>query len=193
MRITDKYVFFFGPEDIYSNFFKADFEVWGQKYVSVEQFFHWCKAALFQDWETAEKILKTEDPKEAKKLGRQVKGFIALVWDLMRVDVMLVGVLHKFWDNVDLKNRLRNDRNNLSEIRDFVEASPYDKFWGIGFSEKDADKGSNKLQWGKNQLGRCLNMASFILNYEIHGGEENVAKEIERRTNGLRDVICARN
>jgi ribA/ribD-fused uncharacterized protein len=36
--------------------------------------------------------------------------------------------------------------------REFVEASPLDRIWGVGFAERDAER--NRHRWGKNLLGR---------------------------------------
>ncbi|KAI1503720.1 hypothetical protein F5X99DRAFT_406720 [Biscogniauxia marginata] len=38
--------------------------------------------------------------------------------------------------------------------RELVEASPYDRTWGIGFSAKNAEQSREK--WGLNLLGKCL-------------------------------------
>jgi ribA/ribD-fused uncharacterized protein len=38
--------------------------------------------------------------------------------------------------------------------RELVEASPADRIWGIGFTEKDAKE--NGERWGQNLLGKAL-------------------------------------
>jgi ribA/ribD-fused uncharacterized protein len=38
--------------------------------------------------------------------------------------------------------------------RELVEASPEDRIWGIGFTEKDAKE--NGERWGQNLLGKAL-------------------------------------
>ena len=35
-----------------------------------------------------------------------------------------------------------------------MEASPYDRVWGVGFTEKNA--GANRHRWGQNLLGKAL-------------------------------------
>ena len=35
-----------------------------------------------------------------------------------------------------------------------MQASPYDKIWGIGFKKENADK--NRKNWGLNLLGKAL-------------------------------------
>lgn len=38
--------------------------------------------------------------------------------------------------------------------RELVEASPMDRIWGVGFTEKNA--GHNRVRWGQNLLGKAL-------------------------------------
>jgi ribA/ribD-fused uncharacterized protein len=38
--------------------------------------------------------------------------------------------------------------------RKLVEASPFDRVWGVGFTEKNA--GANRQRWGQNLLGKAL-------------------------------------
>ena len=40
------------------------------------------------------------------------------------------------------------------DCKEFVEASPYDRIWGIGYSEKDALE--NIPYWGENLLGKII-------------------------------------
>ena len=72
-------------------------------------------------------------------------------WQEMAPKVMEKGLLAKFTQNASLKNCLVN--NTASEI---AEASPYDRYWGIGLRIGDQDT-HNKLKWkGENQLGNLL-------------------------------------
>ena len=55
----------------------------------------------------------------------------------------------KFLQNKDLREAI------LSENVDhFVEASPYDRIWGIGYLEQDAEE--HISNWGLNLLGKTL-------------------------------------
>lgn len=38
--------------------------------------------------------------------------------------------------------------------RELVEASPFDRIWGIGFKEADAER--NRHKWGQNLLGKAV-------------------------------------
>jgi ribA/ribD-fused uncharacterized protein len=60
----------------------------GLVYVTAEHFMMVSKARLFHDHETVANILATPSPKEAKALGRQVKGFDEHIWAERRYDVV---------------------------------------------------------------------------------------------------------
>lgn len=72
-------------------------------------------------------------------------------WDEVCVDSMMKAINYKFTQNEDLRSELLKYKNKT-----FVEASPYDKKWGVGLSEDDPLI-LNKENWkGKNLLGECL-------------------------------------
>lgn len=147
-----KYKFFWGG--IYSNWYKSPFTVpniFGEKltFNCGEQYMMYVKAMLFRDVETARKILKESNPREQKKLGRQVKNFDSKIWDESKVSIMTEGLKQKFTQNKDLKAQLLKEDCDL-----FVEASPYDRIWGIGYSEADALNFTS--DWGENLLGLII-------------------------------------
>ena len=60
--------------------------------------------------------------------------------------------MHKFTisqDAAKLRAKLLSTGDRL-----IVEASPFDRIWGIGYSAKDAS--ANKDTWGENLLGVAL-------------------------------------
>lgn len=149
MRVTDKYVFFWGSE--FSNFYPCRFTVDGIEFNCSEQYFMWRKAKFFNDEECAEKILKAKHPQEQKRLGRNVKDFDIAKWEIEREDAMYQGVYNKFSQNQKLKNLLLKYKDHK-----FVEASPYDRIWGIGMRE-DAFGVTNEKHWlGLNLLGKII-------------------------------------
>jgi len=148
----NKYKFFWeGP---FSNWFLSGFIVDDIAYNCGEQYMMYQKAVLFNDTEIADKILNETEPKKQKQLGRKVRNFNVNVWDSVRYDIVKKGLYHKFTQSVFLKSELLK----YKEYR-FVEASPYDTIWGIGFIEKDAM--SNISKWGKNLLGKILTELSY--------------------------------
>ena len=69
---------FHNPEEengYLSNWYLSDFTVEGITFSSMEQYMMYKKAMLFQDRETAGKILQTDDVAEIKALGRGVRNF----------------------------------------------------------------------------------------------------------------------
>ena len=163
MKVTDKYVYFWG--EFLSNWYPARFtEARDGKtleFFNSEQYFMYEKAKAFGDEETAMRILfEGKDPKQAKSLGRKVKGYSDEVWDKMRYKVMVRANLLKYLQNKDLEKLLLNDE---FEGKNFCEASPIDIVWGVGLAENDPliDDESN---WrGQNLLGKALDEVRSIL------------------------------
>jgi len=144
-----KYKFFWGG--IYSNFHPSTFRENNINYSCNEQYFMHRKALHFEDYDIATELLHTTDPKECKKLGRQVKGFDPIEWDRVKEHYMYEGLKLKFTQNPDLKEALLKENCDL-----FVEASPFDKIWGIGLNAEDARK-TPESEWpGQNLLGKLL-------------------------------------
>lgn len=142
-----KYKFFWNG--IFSNWHKHDFWYKGICFNCAEQAMMYHKALFFNDQITAILILNAEHPKDQKALGRQVKNFNPKQWDEVKYDLVKEILHYKFTDNLRLLNQLLAYKGYL-----FVEASPYDRIWGIGYEEKDALQ--NIDNWGENLLGKIL-------------------------------------
>lgn len=152
MRVTDKYVFFWGEWP--SNWFKCHFVVEGNEFFNSEQYFMWVKAKTFGDEDVADEILKKgKNPKTAKALGRKVKNYDDAVWNEKRYQVMVDANLHKYSQNEELKALLLNP-----ELKDkgYVEASKYDTIWGVGLTEDNPLVDDEKNWLGTNLLGKAL-------------------------------------
>ena len=152
MKVTDKYVFFW-KENPFCNFTRCVIEYKGKKFTSSEQLFMWMKADFFNDDETAAKILRTNEPEVARKLGRLVKNYDDAEWDKVRVGSMFEAVLEKFRQNENLRKQLCDHKYDGKQ---FVEAAYYDRIWGIGYNENDAVV-TPESKWGRNELGKILN------------------------------------
>lgn len=157
--VYDKHVAFWGSE--FSNFHKCKFTYLGIEFKSSEQAFMYEKALYFRDNETAELILKAETPKEAKKLGRQVKNFNSERWSQVCEHIMYNVVLAKFCQNEYLSQLIT--REDLLD-KTFVEGSKYDSIWGCGI-EYNNPIIDNEEEWkGKNLLGKVLGrVREFLL------------------------------
>jgi len=142
------YAFFYnGP---FSNWFPSEFTVDGIKYNCGEQYMMHMKALFFKDEETAKMIMQTTRPEKQKELGRSVKYYNDNTWSKVRYELVKKGLREKFSQNKDLKNFLLSYREFI-----IVEASPYDRIWGIGYDDRSAI--NNIKDWGENLLGRILN------------------------------------
>lgn len=123
----------------------------GREYKTSEQWMMAEKARVFSDLEILERILSTEDPKEAKQLGREVTYFDDNIWSEKSYDIVVEGNLLKFDQNKELKDYLISTGDSI-----LVEASPYDKIWGIGMKQDDEGIKNPKNWKGKNLLGFAL-------------------------------------
>lgn len=160
MRITEKHILFWS--DWPSNFAWAPIKIACidgviRRFFSSEQYYMFEKAMHFKDFTVANKILDLDFNDaysyQAKKLGRSVSNFDAEDWNKVSFDVMLIGCLEKFAQNKVLFDKITDTELNG---KTFVEASPYDKIWGIGFGEADY-RADDESQWlGENRLGKVL-------------------------------------
>ena len=138
-------------DGVFSNFHPCDITFNTMKFNCSEQLFMYFKAWFFKDTEIANLILQATTPKEAKKLGRQIRNYDDGMWAKVRYQYMFDACMAKFQQNPDLLSELL--KTNGTEM---VEASPYDKIWGIGLGENDP-LAWNKDTWnGLNLLGQVL-------------------------------------
>ena len=144
--ITDKYVFFWnGP---FSQWYPANFTIDDVEYNCAEQYMMAQKALLFNDSESHKMIMESIWPDEQKEYGRNVKGFDKDKWETVCRKIVFDGNMAKFSQNPKLLEELMH-----TDSLEIVEASPYDKIWGIGLNETDP-KALDKSQWeGTNWLG----------------------------------------
>ncbi|OKZ73037.1 MAG: hypothetical protein BHV87_11085 [Clostridiales bacterium 36_14] len=151
-----KVVCFHNPEEekgFLSNWYISKFEVAGRVFSSMEQFMMYQKAICFGDESVAEQILKTDDVARIKELGRMVSGYNENIWNGMRQLIVYEGLVAKFSQNEELKERLLQTGDAL-----LVECAVHDRIWGIGLSMKD-ERRFDISQWrGKNLLGYALMM-----------------------------------
>lgn len=161
-----EYVFFWGhhtklgkmTKACFSQWFPADFVVDDVAYNCTEQYMMSEKARVFGDDDIRQKMLASNDPKEIKALGRQVKNFDAEIWNRVAPDIVVKGNLHKFRQNPALCQFLLDTGEKI-----LVEASPYDTIWGIGMQESESGV-DNPGNWkGTNFLGFALMEVRGIL------------------------------
>jgi len=122
------------------------------------------KAYLFEDFQTLQRIMSSSDPKEMKALGRKVQNFKASEWEERSRDIVRAGNIAKFGQNPKLLKFLVSTKPSI-----IVEASPYDRVWGIGMGER-CPEAKQPAKWkGENKLGFVLTEVRGILTSEKEG------------------------
>lgn len=162
-----KYIFFWGhkssvdgsiTKSCFSQWWSCKFTVDGIEYHTAEQYMMAQKAVLFGDEKILAEIMAASHPKQYKDLGRRITGFKQDIWDKNCCDIVVKGNVAKFSQNGDLKAFLLNTNPRI-----LVEASPYDKIWGIGMGADDPRCENPTLWNGTNFLGFCLMEARDII------------------------------
>ena len=120
---------------------------------SMEQYMMYKKAECFKDKDTAEKILATDDVAQIKAHGRLVVDYNESYWNGVRQIIVFEGLLAKFSQNENLKERLKSTGNDI-----LAECAVRDRIWGIGLSMKDPDRFETDKWNGQNLLGYALMM-----------------------------------
>jgi hypothetical protein len=136
---------------VLSQWWYAPFVVGGETFATAEHFMMAGKARLFGDAQCREEILGAADPKAAKALGRKVKGFDDRAWAEHRWELVVAGNHAKFSQYEDLRTYLLSTGDRV-----LVEASPYDRIWGIGVRATDARAADPRTWQGQNLLGFAL-------------------------------------
>jgi ribA/ribD-fused uncharacterized protein len=134
-----------------SQWFYAPFDSDGIRYRTAEHYMMAGKARLFGDRAAEQRILNAEHPGQAKALGRSVRGFSEDHWSAHRVDLVIAANLAKFEQHPHLRAYLLSTGTSV-----LVEASPYDRIWGIGLRASDP-RAHDPVRWpGLNLLGFAL-------------------------------------
>ncbi|MEU8384271.1 NADAR family protein [Streptosporangium sp. NPDC048865] len=182
-----RYLFFWGhrpPRDggvgagCLSQWWEVTFTTEGHAFRSAEHYMMAHKAWLFGDGETADRILAAGHPGEAKRLGREVRGFDGAVWDEHRYEIVVRGNIAKFGEHPELREFLLGTRSRV-----LVEASPVDRIWGIGLTADDERAASPATWRGLNLLGFALMDARDALDTTDTPGTHG--------THGIQDVLDA--
>lgn len=124
------------------------------------------KARLFKDYDAEDEIMEATHPAEQKKIGRRVQNFNGDVWDEVARDIVYKGNYAKFTQNPGMQEVLVETVGTT-----LVEASPYDRIWGIGLDQDDPDCHDRDRWQGLNWLGEVLTQV-----------REDIMMGIERKT-----------
>lgn len=141
-----------------SNWYLSQFSVEEITFSSMEQYMMYKKAVCFQDYDTADRILETEDVSQIKKLGRKVSNYDENYWNGVRQIVVYRGLLEKFGQNDELKKLLLETGDSV-----LAECAVKDRIWGIGLSMINPDRMDRACWKGQNLLGYALMMVREAL------------------------------
>lgn len=149
----NEFHFFWETTNLFSQWYPCVFEVLGKTFNSSEQYMMYEKAILFNDYQSADKILCTSSAKKQKELGRGVKNFNESTWTDFCRKIVYEGNKFKFLQNPNLLQKLLGTEDSF-----LVESSPFDAIWGVCLS-KESNEIHNIHNWrGKNWLGCVLTL-----------------------------------
>ena len=182
--ISDDVVLFWHPPSVFSQWTLSSFSVDLVKYNCAEQSMMGSKARLFGDDTALSAILPSDDPREKKRLGRQVRHFDPELWQSECENIVLHGNLAKFSQNEEMHLALIQ-----TGARRLTEASPHDNLWGIGLSAYDPHASSPDSWCGQNLRGQALEHAREILRRDIPEPLFNPAPETPVRRDDTGDTV----
>jgi ribA/ribD-fused uncharacterized protein len=175
------HTYFWKSQSVFSQWHPAKFVYKDITFSSAEQFMMYSKAKMFNADDVAQKIMDYNETPLIKKFlngeisnidicndktmlrewdayqkaikdhGREVKQYVEEVWKSKRVAIVGVASREKYNQNPSYKEELLKCAGTK-----MVEASPYDKIWGIGLKKEDAIKISEDKWPGENLLGKVL-------------------------------------
>ncbi len=148
---TIVYTFFFTEASPFSQWHRCRFEVGGDVFTCAEQYMMHGKALLFGDTAVAAQILAADHPRQHKALGRKVTPFDDKIWRREREHIVMAGSRAKFTQDEALRATLLATAGTT-----LVEASPYDRIWGIGLAATDPRAQDPSTWRGQNLLGQIL-------------------------------------
>lgn len=134
-----------------SQWWPAPFDVDGTTYPTAEHWMMAGKARLFGDDDALARALTARSPGAAKAVGRTVRGFDEQVWAGARFDLVVAGNLAKFTQHDAEREVLLRTGDAV-----LVEASPFDRVWGVGLSAHHPDVTRVQGWRGLNLLGFAL-------------------------------------
>ncbi len=86
-----------------------------------------------------------------KKLTRNLPGHDSKLWHEKAPGIGLIVYKAKFSQNPYLAKYLLSTGDKI-----LIEATPYDRVWGVGYGMDDSEKLRKENQWGQNLQGKIL-------------------------------------
>lgn len=115
--------------------------------------------------------MKVTPPRKQKGLGREIENYDETRWCEARCAIVQRGNWLKFTQCTNVASLKMDDKGESVPLKDLlfateehklVEASAFDRAWGIGFKAEDA-LSTSRARWGENLLGKALMHVSDAL------------------------------
>ena len=154
-------VFFHKPSEPHgylSNWFASPFVIDDIQFSSAEQYIMYRKCMIFGDQASADAVLATDDTKQQQDIGREAKGYIGSVWAGRRQLIAIQGLLAKFSQNEELKQKLLGTGDAW-----LVECAHSDTIWACGIRLNEDERFDARNWCGQNILGFALMEVRDIL------------------------------
>jgi len=125
----------------------------GETFITAEHYMMAAKARFAGDERTRSIMLRTKEPSDVKRMGRNLSFVQAPLssWNKVSGRYVEMGNILKFRQNQDARNYLFNTKYKI-----LVEGSPGDKRWGCGINYKDPNIQDLSKWVGENKLGEIL-------------------------------------
>jgi len=151
------------PNGVFSPWYNIEFYYRTNKFINISQWIAYRKAIKFNDQIIADKILLAKEPSTIKSLEAQITNFDQNVWLTCEYQELFEGNYLKFKQNDCERYALYETYEGL-----MLYASPYDRRWGIGMSEKEIQSTSmvevyNVLTNGSKTIGTNIVGADNLL------------------------------
>ena len=148
-RETETHIYFWGS--LFSNWANTPFKYKNISFENSEQAYMWEKCMFFGQEGMAEDVLFSKEPRECKSIGRSIPNFDEAKWSEISFQVMRDVNLEKYRQHKDSLKFLKESGDKI-----IVEASPFDKIWGIGLHYDEEDVLDESKWKGQNLLGKVL-------------------------------------
>lgn len=168
----------------------------GLEFSCTEQWMMWNKAQLTGDETSAKATMATISPRKQKQLGRDVRGFDVDAWNKIKLDVVERGNYLKFTQGTNVSSMKMDDGGDPvllksllleTEERELVEASRFDRVWGIGFDAQQA-LAVPKEKWGQNLLGIALMNVRERIRKEVEDRAESAVDEGDTKSSSTQGM-----
>lgn len=141
---------------VFSPWHQTDFYYRAIKFINISQWMAYKKADRAGDRDTRDKILLAKEPAAIKRLESIIQNHDNEVWKYHEYQELIEGNYLKFKQNDKERYALYETSGGL-----ILYASPYDKNWGMGMSDKDL------------QSANITEICQILKAGDIKGGSDN--------------------